>query len=178
MTNNLQITRFDPFILILLILLLIVLFTFHTSSPPSNLSPPLPVIPITSPTITWKEKLHLTITDLTKTFTGKLGVYIRPIDSSEYYSLDAEKTWYIASATKLPVLIEVYRQIHLGIIKPTESITLTEQDYVDGSGSTNWDKVGSMITVQDLTERMMIESDNTATDLLIKRSGYQISTKT
>ena len=169
MTNNLKSTRFG--LLGLFGLILIVLTTFHTSSLQYNLSPSLPVIPITSPTVTWKEKLDQTITKLTKTFSGKLGVYIRPFDSPEYYSLNAEKTWYIASATKLPVLVEVYRQIQRGLLNPTESITITEQDYVDGAGSTNWNKAGSTVTIQELTERMMIESDNTATDLLIKKVG-------
>jgi beta-lactamase class A len=104
-------------------------------------------------------------------FDGKLGISVKNLDSGEAASLNGGELFPTASVFKVPVIVELHRQVDAGRIDLDEKITLMEEDKVPGSGILRELGEGLELSVRDLIELMMILSDNTATDLLTERVG-------
>jgi beta-lactamase class A len=76
-----------------------------------------------------------------------------------------------ASTVKIPIMIEIYREIDRGTLSPDQSITLTNADKTPGSGVLKHMHEGIPLTVDDLMSLMISISDNTATNMLIDLAG-------
>ncbi len=121
--------------------------------------------------IPWHVKLDGEISEILRNADGNFGVYVKSLTTGEAFAVNATRPWYLASAVKLAVATELYRQIGEGKLKFSDTYKITSADYRDGAGRTNLVKPGGLMTIRGLTEQMMIESDNAATDILIKRLG-------
>jgi beta-lactamase class A len=118
----------------------------------------------------WRDRLQARLEAL-DTRQGRLGVFVRDLDSGISVSHRADQSWYLASMVKLPVAIAVLRGVSNGDYTLATPLTLRAADYVDGAGPTNLQSIGSQLTVGELIERMVIHSDNTASDMLIDFVG-------
>ncbi|HEV2128927.1 MAG TPA: serine hydrolase [Thermomicrobiales bacterium] len=98
-------------------------------------------------------------------FTGNA---CRPI-----HSVNAGDQLAIASTFKIYVLGELARQVQAGEISWDERITLTDQLRSMPSGDYAWVPAGQQVSVRDLAQAMIWNSDNTATDHLIDRLGRE-----
>lgn len=101
----------------------------------------------------------------------EFGVHVRDLGSGQCVGHRAEEPWYLASCVKLPVAIAVLRAVERGEITLQTTLTLRAADLVDGAGGTALQRPGTRLSVQMLVERMMIHSDNTASDMLIGLVG-------
>ncbi|WP_244154100.1 serine hydrolase [Phytopseudomonas straminea] len=111
--------------------------------------------------------------ELDEASPGQLGVYLlRTADGSEL-SHHAERSWYLASATKAAIAIAVLQEVDDGKLQLDQPITLEEGDRVDGSGGLVWEDAGSRYSVGELLREMLQESDNTAADMLIRAAGLE-----
>ncbi|WP_447555210.1 serine hydrolase [Vreelandella sp. EE22] len=119
----------------------------------------------------WQSSLTTRIAAIEEAFGGELGVYVQDLQSGEAFSWQADLPWYLASLIKVPVAAEVYAQRQAGRLTLDERITLNQTDYVDGAGPVNWHDPGTPISITYLLEQMITVSDNTASDMLIKRVG-------
>ncbi len=106
-----------------------------------------------------------------KGFDGKLGISVKHLGTGESASLNGDQLFPTASVFKVPVIVELYRQVEVGLISLYERIVLMERDKVPGTGILKELSEGLVLSIWDLTELMMILSDNTATDLLVERVG-------
>lgn len=79
----------------------------------------------------------------------------------------------IASTFKLYVLGELARQIQLGQASWDEQIALTDELRSMPSGDYAYAPAGKMVSLRQLAEAMIWQSDNTATDHLINRLGRE-----
>lgn len=79
----------------------------------------------------------------------------------------------IASTFKIYVLGELARQIQLGSASWDEEIALTDALRSMPSGDYAFMPAGTRVTLQDLAQAMIWQSDNTATDHLITRLGRE-----
>jgi len=120
----------------------------------------------------WKEKIAKALA-ADSDEKGKLGVYVKDLSSGEEFSQGAEETWYLASGVKVPVAIELLRQVENEKLSLEDTIRLKETDLIDGNGETNFQKIGSKLSLAYLLEQMIIHSDNTASDLLIRKVGLR-----
>jgi beta-lactamase class A len=77
-----------------------------------------------------------------------------------------------ASLVKVPIMAGVLLASENGGISLDETITMRRSDKVGGSGRIKAYPSGSKFVVLDLIKRSITESDNTATNLLIKRMGF------
>lgn len=102
---------------------------------------------------------------------GTLGVLVTDPVMGYSAGYNHNRFWYLASAVKVPVAVEVLRQIELGRICYDRKIKIKDSDRRDGSGEVSYLKSGTEVTVRYLLEQMIIESDNAATDLLIELVG-------
>lgn len=138
----------------------------------------LPLILALAPSLTfgrhdWPERMQVSMTKIIKDFDGTLGVYVKDLKTGASFSLYSDAWWYLASTIKVFVLIEVLRQIEAGKISYDQEVTIAKSDYRDGAGRTNWLAAGAVTTVRFLVDQMIVESDNAATDILIRLVGLE-----
>lgn len=119
----------------------------------------------------WNTKLSQEISKILKSSDGQYGVFVRSMVSGEEFSWQATRSWYLASAIKLAVATELYHQVEQGKLGFDDTYAITSSDYRDGAGLTNFVKPGGLMTIRHLAEQMLVESDNAATDILIKKLG-------
>lgn len=104
-------------------------------------------------------------------FDGRLGVAVRHLGTGESASLNGDELFPTASVFKVPVIVELYRQVEVGAASLDEEVILGEGDKVPGSGILKELSPGLAVTLLDLASLMMILSDNTATDLTVEKVG-------
>ncbi|WP_249978243.1 serine hydrolase [Vreelandella olivaria] len=119
----------------------------------------------------WQSDLNARVAAIEEVFGGKLGVYVQNLASGEAYSWQADDPWYLASLVKVPVAAQVLAERQAGMLSLDERITLSRSDFVDGAGPVNWHDPGTPISIRYLLEQMITVSDNTASDMLIRRVG-------
>jgi beta-lactamase class A len=119
----------------------------------------------------WQEKLQEGILSLNRGIQGEVGLYVKDLSSGEEYSFRGEEDWYLASGVKVPVAVELLKQVEGGKRSLEETVAFQADDLIDGSPILSGVKPGSWLSLRYLLEQMIIYSDNTATDLIIREIG-------
>lgn len=104
-------------------------------------------------------------------YSGQYSLAARNLRTGEEILVDEKRSYPTASTLKVPVMVEVFRQVDAGTIDLGERIALAESDITRGSGVLQDLDFGIAPTVHDLAMLMIIISDNTATNMLIDRVG-------
>jgi beta-lactamase class A len=104
-------------------------------------------------------------------FTGELHVAALELRNGGQLLVNADDVVPTASAIKIPILIEVYRQVREGLLSLDERLELGSHERVGGSGILKELSAGVQLTIADLTTLMIVLSDNMATNVLIDRIG-------
>ena len=104
---------------------------------------------------------------------GQLGVYVKDMQTGISVSYHGEEAWYLASTVKVPIAIAVMRKIEQDELTLDSPVELLASDYVDGAGLTNGYAPGKVLSVRFLLDQMLIHSDNTASDMLIRVVGIE-----
>ena len=113
------------------------------------------------------------IREAAEAFDGVLGVSVRHLGTGEEASVNGDELFPTASVFKVPVLVELYRQVDSGRMDLDEKVLLLEKDMVPGSGILKELSEGLVLSVGDLINLMMILSDNTATDIITEKVGLE-----
>lgn len=121
----------------------------------------------------WAPGLQSRLQQIERDTGGRLGVHVHHLGRDEVLSYRGTDPWYLASGVKVPVAIAVLRDVEAGRLRLDQTLRLLATDYVDGAGQTNNMPVGSELPVAFLLEQMIIYSDNTATDMLIRAVGLE-----
>lgn len=119
----------------------------------------------------WKTQFAKSLSRLDRKYQGGLGVYVKDLAGGDELALHADEPWYLASGVKVPIALEVLKQVEDGQVSLYTLVRLESADYIDGAGETNYKAPGSMLSVRYLLEQMLVNSDNTASDLLIRLVG-------
>lgn len=106
-------------------------------------------------------------------YPGKTGFYYKNLITGEEAGVNGAEPFLAASVIKLPILIELFFQMEQGILNGGELFVLKEEDKMPGCGSLRFLHEGVRLTLEDLYSLMITVSDNTATNLLIKRIGME-----
>lgn len=104
---------------------------------------------------------------------GKVGFYYKNLATGETWSMNPRLPLVAASVIKIPVLIDVFTELEQGKANKDEIYRLREEDKLPSCGALNYMHTGLEVTVEDLYTLMIILSDNTATNILIKKFGMQ-----
>ena len=98
-----------------------------------------------------------------------------------YYNEDTKKQYFYnedtyftaASTVKLPVAMLYYDKINDGSMLPTDTLLYKSSDYEAGNGSTSYNySAGSYVPLNFLLEQSIVNSDNTAINILMSNYGY------
>jgi beta-lactamase class A len=112
-----------------------------------------------------------------------VGVAFRDLAGSGELFVNADESFHAASTMKVAVMIEAFRQIDAGRLRPDQGILLVNQfgsivdgspyslDPGDDSDSTLYARVGERVPVRELIDRMITRSSNLATNAVIALVG-------
>ncbi|MGB3495596.1 MAG: serine hydrolase [Elainellaceae cyanobacterium] len=101
----------------------------------------------------------------------KPGVFIYDMDTGNYVNVNGTEPFAAASMIKVPILIAFFQDVESGALNPDEILTMETEDVASGSGNMQFQSVGTEFTALDVASQMIITSDNTATNMLIRRLG-------
>jgi len=104
---------------------------------------------------------------------GKLTLYALNLKTGTTVAINADTPVPTASVIKLPILVEAMEQVKAGKHKLSDKITLQKDDIVQGSGILQFFDTPLPITLKDALTFMIVESDNTATNLVIDQVGIK-----
>ena len=93
------------------------------------------------------------------------GIYAKSLDTGEEIAIDADKPMETMSVIKVAILVTAFRQIDAGKLNLKQPITLNLADKRFGTGVLQTLHEGLNLTLNDALTLMIIQSDNTATDM-------------
>lgn len=101
---------------------------------------------------------------------GVVGIAVIDLKSGERFGVNDTLRFPQGSAIKIPILIELYRQAEQGKLSMDEHVQVHAVDQVGGTGVAQYFADGaSQLSLRDLATLMIVLSDNTATNLLIRK---------
>lgn len=99
------------------------------------------------------------------------GVFIVDLDTGGYIDINGNARFPAASTIKVPILIAFFQDVDAGKIRLDEMLTIKQEMIAGGSGNLRTQAIGSQYTALDIATKMIVISDNTATNMLIARMG-------
>lgn len=102
---------------------------------------------------------------------GRLSLYARNLTSGQTLSVDADRVSGTASCIKLFILAEMARRVDAGTLDMASRCRMRREDQVGGSGVLKHLSAPLDFTVHDIAMLMMIQSDNTATNMALDLVG-------
>jgi len=114
-----------------------------------------------------------------------VAVYFKTLDGKAEWSVRPDDVFHAASTMKIPVLIDLYRQVQRGKLKLDDKIVVKNEfpSIVDGSvyklsvaddsEATLYKAEGQTRTLRELSELMITVSSNFATNLIIEKLGVE-----
>ena len=111
------------------------------------------------------------ITPQLEALGGDTGVYVKNLATGETFSRGEDVPVVAASVIKIPVMIEAFRAQAAGELRLDELHALADAERMPSCGTLKAMHTGIEMTLLDLVKLMIIVSDNTATNILIRRLG-------
>lgn len=108
---------------------------------------------------------------LSRSYQGRVGIYIKDLETGKTWEYNADRQFPSASLIKVPIMAAVFEKIKAGQLSLDTQIRLTRRERVGGSGSLKWVRDGTSLSVMEIIFKMITESDNTATKMLIDTVG-------
>jgi beta-lactamase class A len=105
---------------------------------------------------------------------GVMGLAVKDLTSGETFFIHGDEIMPQASSIKIAVLADLYLQAQQGKLKLTEEYVVRQEDLVSGSDIMLGLTPGqTRLTLRDLATMMVAVSDNSATNVLIRRVGME-----
>jgi beta-lactamase class A len=119
-----------------------------------------------------REKTEAHLREIAGRTRGVLGLSVVDLTSGERFGFNQDNLFPQASAIKIPVLMEVYKQAGEGKFSLSDARRIKKTDMTPGSGILSELGDGTVqMSLHDLCVLMIVLSDNTATNLLIDLVG-------
>lgn len=125
-----------------------------------------------------KQKTEQEIRELIEESPALTGLAAVDLSSGETFSFNAGMVFPQASAIKIPILMEVYKQAHEGKFALSNLREVSPRVTVGGSGILRSMEDPVSLSIRNLCVLMICLSDNTATNSLIDLVGMEAVNKT
>jgi beta-lactamase class A len=119
------------------------------------------------------KEIEQDLSNLISSGKGLYGVSIYHFETEEEFVHNPNEEFYAASIIKIPIMAATFAEVAKGKRSLSDKITVLEEDIVLGDGILKNLTPGKEWTVHDLVVLMIIESDNTATNVLIDLVGLE-----
>lgn len=116
-------------------------------------------------------ELNHDVRKLANRFPAPSALEVFDLSTGYHMGFNAASSMPAASTIKIPVMVEVFRQLAAGRFGLNHKVTLRASDKDWGSGELCDARAGSAHAVSELLEKMIDISDNTATNMLIRLVG-------
>lgn len=130
--------------------------------PPSPLFEPLPLV--------IDEGLRAVIEEFLGEEVDNYGLVVKRLSDGTGVAINADKEFYAASLFKILVMYEVFKQRDLGLLSFDEMLVFSPPYVEYGLGALRW-PLWSHLSIWNLLEAMITESDNVAAIMLQDRVG-------
>lgn len=117
--------------------------------------------------------LFAQISSLIKDAGGEWGIFFEDLQTGETLSINEHQRFYAASVIKVPIMTAVFAEAYAGKFALEDKIQLRAEDLVGGAGVLQHMTPGTAFTIRDLVTLMIIQSDNTATNMMIDLVGTE-----
>ena len=131
----------------------------------------LPAFAQTAPTPKPIDLLKQKLEQISAGVSADWGIYIKSLDTGEEIAINADKVMDTMSTIKIPLLVDVYRQVDAGKINTADRFAMKTADKRFGTGVLRTLDSGLNLSFRDALELMIIQSDNSATDMAFARAG-------
>jgi len=114
---------------------------------------------------------------------SEVAVAFHPLDGGTELLIRADDEFHAASTMKIPVMIELFRQVHDGAMRLDDRVAVVNEfhsivdgspfalDVRDDSDAAVYKRIGATLSYRELCDAMITVSSNFATNLLIERLG-------
>lgn len=109
--------------------------------------------------------------NLIKDFTGGVGIVVKDLSTGEEWSINPDEIHRSASTIKLCILWQLFDEANKNNLSLNEKVKIKREEMVGGCGVLKELNEGLELTLKELSTLMIIQSDNTATNILIDRLG-------
>jgi beta-lactamase class A len=118
-------------------------------------------------------RLEREIARLSKVSGGVVGVTAIHLETGRRVSLSGSERFPMASTFKVPIAVQLLTRIDKSEVKLDQMIEIKQSDLHPGSGTLSdlFNKGGLALSVRNLMELMLLISDNSATDVLLRTAG-------
>lgn len=99
------------------------------------------------------------------------GVFMIDMDNGSYVDLKGDQSFPAASTIKIPILMAFFQDVDQGKIFLDEELVKDKDVIVTGSGAIQYQKEKQKYTAIETVTAMITNSDNTATEMIIKKLG-------
>jgi beta-lactamase class A len=108
-----------------------------------------------------------------KRIGGRLGVHVLDSQSGKRFGLDENSRYAMASTFKLPLAAALLWQMDRGAFGPERPLAISRQDLLPNSPAVEPKLAagGSSMTVRELCAAVIVQSDNTAANVLLAGIG-------
>jgi len=124
-------------------------------------------------TVSTGRDLERTLTRITERCGGHVGVAAVHIESGRKISISGDQALPLYSVVKLPLAVIVLKEVESGNLKLEQDVMVRREDVAPGwaGNSERWEKAPMNVTVRDLLEFSLVDSDNTSADKLFDLIG-------
>jgi beta-lactamase class A len=98
------------------------------------------------------------------------GMFFIDVETGDYVDIEGSKVFPAASTIKLPVLLALFEAVDAGRVRLDETLVVTNALIASGSGNLQYYR-GAKLSVLATATKMITISDNTATNMIVKRLG-------
>ena len=118
-------------------------------------------------------RLEREIARISKVAGGTVGASAIHIETGRRVSLNGGERFPMASSYKVPIAVQLLTRVDQGEVKLDEMIEIKPGDLHPGSGTLTdlFNKPGLALSVRNLLELMLLISDNSATDVVLRLAG-------
>ena len=111
------------------------------------------------------------IEQISQAAQGRVGMTATVLETGESVSLNGNQRFPMQSVYKLPIAMAVLAQVDQGQLKLDQKIRIETSDVVQGSRILDERSQGMELRLEELLKYMVSESDNTASDVLLRLVG-------
>lgn len=118
-------------------------------------------------------RLRVELERLSGAARGRVGVGIIHLESGRELFINGSDRFPMASTFKVPVAVQLLTKVDGGSMSLDSMITVQPQDLHPGSGTISnlFNDPGVALSMRNLLELMLLISDNSATDLVLRAAG-------
>ena len=99
------------------------------------------------------------------------GIFVVDLDTGSYLNFNGDAPFASASTIKVPILVAFFQAVDEGKVQLDQMLTLKSEHIVGGSGEMQDDAPGKKYSALEVVKKMIVVSDNTATNMMIELLG-------